>query len=185
MFLHQTTTIKLISNHLIVVYYHVPTSNHNRLAVLYVRLGLYIIMFLHQTTTIASLHKIAISCILSCSYIKPQPGLIHPRVRWVVYYHVPTSNHNLCNIKTITFTLYIIMFLHQTTTNNVLERVKLRCILSCSYIKPQLSKGTLVPLEGCILSCSYIKPQLERLFTEWLDGCILSCSYIKPQPFNS
>ena len=81
-----------------------------------------------------------VSCILSCSYIKPQPaknkcyncvvvyyhvptsnhnGLsIIGKAAGVVYYHVPTSNHNQDGRKCAAVALYIIMFLHQTTTGN-------------------------------------------------------------------
>ena len=81
------------------------------------------------------------SCILSCSYIKPQrePCRLTPTV--VVYYHVPTSNHNYqLEIKSFEV-LYIIMFLHQTTTAISAGSSLLGCILSCSYIKPQHTLG--------------------------------------------
>lgn len=37
----------------------------------------------------------------------------------VVYYHVPTSNHNATVILATTAPLYVIMFLHQTTTYSI------------------------------------------------------------------
>ena len=99
---------------------------------------LYIIMFLHQTTTVSRAAISLMCCILSCSYIKPQlvyaahsyhivvyyhvPTSNHNlrrffnKPRWVVYYHVPTSNHNCFYLGIISKLLYIIMFLHQTTT---------------------------------------------------------------------
>ena len=55
-------------------------------------------------------------CILSCSYIKPQRSLSESFRKVVVYYHVPTSNHNISIITLFLAVLYIIMFLHQTTT---------------------------------------------------------------------
>ena len=51
-------------------------------------------MFLHQTTTKNLLLILLFSCILSCSYIKPQQSSGYSHFRNVVYYHVPTSNHN-------------------------------------------------------------------------------------------
>ena len=51
------------------------------------------------------------------------------------------------------------MFLHQTTTHLHCSKQTLRCILSCSYIKPQPVVSRINKKDGCILSCSYIKPQ--------------------------
>ena len=125
---------------LIVVYYPSPTSNHNSSAS-NSRLGLlYIILFLHQTTTFR-IHLIpAASCISSFSYIKPQPypqtdvptsvgrcissfSYIKPQhtnknsqFHVVVYHPFPTSNHNNQFVHKVAKWLYIILFLHQTTT---------------------------------------------------------------------
>ena len=77
-----------------VVYYHVPTSNHNYRLLWRFSDSLYIIMFLHQTTTVVTNNVAVGSCILSCSYIKPQLVKSLCCLCWVVYYHVPTSNHN-------------------------------------------------------------------------------------------
>ena len=104
---------------------------------------LYIIMFLHQTTTFIISCITSLSCILSCSYIKPQPLRDRSVLTCVVYYHVPTSNHNYVSNNALlpevvyyhvptsnhnasakgggNSSLYIIMFLHQTTT---VERMK-------------------------------------------------------------
>ena len=82
----------------IVVYHLVPTSNHNwsssmyKFGELYIILflhqtttlgfapygdsSLYIILFLHQTTTIYSEYRTKVGCISSCSYIKPQPTVM-------------------------------------------------------------------------------------------------------------
>ena len=110
-------------------------------------------MFLHQTTTLdlkyAALHSCILSCsyikpqqillyidtakrcILSCSYIKPQLRSIRRYIFSVVYYHVPTSNHNTCCNVHGSCLLYIIMFLHQTTTtvNTTNIRPKLYIIM--------------------------------------------------------
>ena len=55
--------------------------------------------------------------------------------------------------------MYLILFLHQTTT--IFDGYR-------SY-------------PGCILFCFYIKPQLPLLFGSRLGCCILFCFYIKPQ----
>ena len=58
--------------------------------------------------------------------------------------------------------LFIILFLHQTTTDTYKQIVRHGCLSSCSYIKPQQSQGARASVEGCLSSCSYIKPQLHN-----------------------
>ena len=181
MFLHQTTTEGLIGDfslscmlscsyikpqhhlhrifHHSVVCYHVPTSNHNSCSANNVARVLYVIMFLHQTTTHLCLLRIMRCCMLSCSYIKPQPDKFSINLSWVVCYHVPTSNHNAALVLNVSSVLYVIMFLHQTTTMYDVSHLLLSCMLSCSYIKPQLDCNHCSRIIGCMLSCSYIKPQ--------------------------
>ena len=99
---------------------------------------LYIVLFLHQTTTLLLVSRFALSCISYYSYIKPQPRKGLPSflcvvyrtiptsnhnkaaemnvTEFVVYRTIPTSNHNLFGDNTFTFRLYIVLFLHQTTT---------------------------------------------------------------------
>ena len=165
--------------------------------------SLYIILFLHQTTTDAGPAVPTLSCILSYSYIKPQPrpqcgcpacgcilsysyikpqlwtlkkiidevvyypiptsnhncrgnAILRDRVVYypiptsnhnyyanrekgdeVVYYPIPTSNHNFSKRINKPELLYIILFLHQTTTILPESPSCTCCILSYSYIKPQ------------------------------------------------
>ena len=121
----------------------------------------------------------------------------------VVYRPFPTSNHNrmfhhllfqrLYIVRFLHQTttrvyqyshchqLYIVRFLHQTTTITMFIKVILRCISSVSYIKPQHSLKGPFTLEGCISSVSYIKPQQRRSRGVGGEGCISSVSYIKPQ----
>ena len=99
-----------------VVYRTIPTSNHNSFAMcftlirLYIVLflhqtttcstlaglpdGLYIVLFLHQTTTGQEIDLFTYCCISYYSYIKPQPIYQCPSLRSVVYRTIPTSNHN-------------------------------------------------------------------------------------------
>ena len=99
-----------------VVYHPFPTSNHNLTAslrrsfLLYIILFLhqttthtgcitlvrvlYIILFLHQTTTLRHRVEIRKRCISSFSYIKPQPWNGKYDNAAVVYHPFPTSNHN-------------------------------------------------------------------------------------------
>ena len=93
------------------------------------------------------------------SYIKPQPMLRLAHRATVVYRTIPTSNHNLNVVtrppakvvyrtiptsnhnpsesKARSFSLYIVLFLHQTTTDKPFSTRFLRCISYYSYIKPQ------------------------------------------------
>ena len=57
------------------------------------------------------------------------------------------------------FLLYIVRFLHQTTTNHWLPSSPTRCISSVSYIKPQRTLKQGETHMRCISSVSYIKPQ--------------------------
>ena len=144
----------------LVVYRPFPTSNHNVSYKNSAKSALYIVRFLHQTTTIRThrrsnrelyivrfLHQTTTMtiykifperCISSVSYIKPQLRILgdsfsrvvyrpfptsnhNPRLLvnlncLVVYRPFPTSNHNFPNKNTAQFALYIVRFLHQTTT---------------------------------------------------------------------
>ncbi len=77
-----------------VVYRPFPTSNHNVQSVHPSGQELYIVRFLHQTTTTVGDWFSTASCISSVSYIKPQLFLINPLKVTVVYRPFPTSNHN-------------------------------------------------------------------------------------------
>ena len=164
-------------------------------------------MFLHQTTTIATLIQHIKRCILSCSYIKPQQAQTRTPQTHVVYYHVPTSNHNFRQLLFCCFfvvyyhvptsnhnirsnillhsELYIIMFLHQTTTcqSFIVSIVTLYIIMflhqTTTCGNPWYRRGRL-----------YIIMFLHQTTTAQIhnlnqQSCILSCSYIKPQPIVS
>ena len=76
-------------------------------------------------------------CLSSCSYIKPQLSSFFIVHCFVVYHLVPTSNHNQPVRKTFLPQLFIILFLHQTTTRQSATCLRMGCLSSCSYIKPQ------------------------------------------------
>ena len=164
-------------------------------------------MFLHQTTTgthtvdnaircLSSCSYIkpqlkafasacAMSCLSSCSYIKPQRAAKDGRFVCVVYHLVPTSNHNTQTCNTAAFSLFIILFLHQTTTFTFVLKPLICCLSSCSYIKPQHAMSPSFSQFRCLSSCSYIKPQPCKICCFLASSCLSSCSYIKPQPFLS
>ena len=102
-------------------------------------LSLYIVRFLHQTTTSPVLFRFSLGCISSVSYIKPQHYVLLFVFDLVVYRPFPTSNHNPTAFDTTQWTLYIVRFLHQTTTKGINLAIIISCISSVSYIKPQLA----------------------------------------------
>ena len=68
---HNITTLS--QNDENVVSYSISTSNHNKPLVLLLQEVLYLIPFLHQTTTLLAFSKTPKRCILFHFYIKPQP----------------------------------------------------------------------------------------------------------------
>ena len=139
LFLHQTITwraaILIFSMLYIVLFLHQTTTEHPEL---HFPLWLYIVLFLHQTTTWVYHVGIILRCISYYSYIKPQHNDIFISGQKVVYRTIPTSNHNLFDVWTKYTQLYIVLFLHQTTTVTQSLSVRRCCISYYSYIKPQL-----------------------------------------------
>ena len=62
----------------------------------------------------------------------------------VVYRTIPTSNHNVAPPQEDFNVLYIVLFLHQTTTKVVCVIFPLSCISYYSYIKPQLIEQLMI-----------------------------------------
>ena len=124
-----------------VVYRPFPTSNHNCFLMSLGKRELYIVRFLHQTTTLRYIIMFTRGCISSVSYIKPQQLAYQFEKSDVVYRPFPTSNHNSTCAFDITTELYIVRFLHQTTTTRFAFQPTLCCISSVSYIKPQPTFG--------------------------------------------
>ena len=121
-----------------VVSYSISTSNHN-LIVLYF-LPLPVVSYSISTSN----HNIA-KCLLQIGLVVSYsistsnhncanlPSLEGP----VVSYSISTSNHNAMCLEQNHRQLYLIPFLHQTTTINCLLTVACGCILFHFYIKPQ------------------------------------------------
>ena len=78
-----------------VVSYRNSTSNHNVSERSTIRLSLYLIEILHQTTTVTSVPNFPECCILSKFYIKPQHLRQAKVMNEVVSYRNSTSNHNV------------------------------------------------------------------------------------------
>ena len=124
----------------------------------------------------------AACCILFHFYIKPQPFHIVAVGRSVVSYSISTSNHNVFFSIPLNFSLYLIPFLHQTTTPFYTSDCV--CVL---YLIPFLhqtttSMNTKSYRLSCILFHFYIKPQHNKDVYNRDKGCILFHFYIKPQP---
>ena len=128
----------------IVVYHPFPTSNHNciddstHVLLLYIILflhqttteegelffhqELYIILFLHQTTTFI-LHQETTKQLYIILFLHQTTTVVERAANEEVVYHpFPTSNHNHAFVKHLSRLLYIILFLHQTTTAIQLSR---------------------------------------------------------------
>ena len=122
-----------------------------------------------------------VSCILFHFYIKPQLRSDVTNFLKVVSYSISTSNHNFEIFYKLTILLYLIPFLHQTTTLIAKQPDCQRCILFHFYIKPQPRPRVLSFSVCCILFHFYIKPQPGNAFYPGSLGCILFHFYIKPQ----
>ena len=104
-------------------------------------------------------HVPTLRCISYYSYIKPQPIRVVIKIFFVVYRTIPTSNHNRWTSASCSCVLYIVLFLHQTTTKS-----NPWVILRKLYIVLFLHQTTTVQLIliaflRCISYYSYIKPQ--------------------------
>ena len=145
----------------IVVYHPIPTSNHNFYEGTFETEELYIILFLHQTTTQDYDWGLAVAL-------------------YIILFLHQTTTDRFEHLQLLR--LYIILFLHQTTTHINSSTFSICCISSYSYIKPQHYHGLYFFSDRCISSYSYIKTQQLEFSTFFVCSCISSYSYIKPQP---
>ena len=164
-----------------VVYRSFPTSNHNLDNTYQFGEMLYIVRFLHQTTTRWRAAWWGNRCISFVSYIKPQHTRRMTDPLYVVYRSFPTSNHNREHVRSAATRLYIVRFLHQTTT--LLDGSQLSIMLYIVRFLHQTTTATdnKSSYTGCISFVSYIKPQLRLLLLLLENSCISFVSYIKPQ----
>ena len=86
------------------------------------RIWLYYIFILHQTTTASAVVGKFERCIISSFYIKPQHLRRDEAVTGVVLYLHSTSNHNDVITMASKKMLYYIFILHQTTTLRVCKK---------------------------------------------------------------
>ena len=182
-FLHQTTTGNVFFRKrrllYLIPFLHQTTTFSWRISTIG---WLYLIPFLHQTTTCISPTRATSSCILFHFYIKPQLNFVCTFYTFVVSYSISTSNHNSERTKLERRALYLIPFLHQTTTEGAtyIEYLKL-------YLIPFLHQTT-TPTNAYRMEAGlYLIPFLHQTTTYsvlFLPGirCILFHFYIKPQP---
>ena len=143
-----------------VVSYLVSTSNHN--------LNIEFIRFSHVVSYLVSTSNH--NC---CRYIK--------FIFNVVSYLVSTSNHNWLYWSILLQRLFLISYLHQTTTILENGQMYISCFLSRIYIKPQPFCLSPPKPKRCFLSRIYIKPQPIGVEGRTAFCCFLSRIYIKPQ----
>ena len=176
---HNTFSTYFVA--VIVVYRTIPTSNHNQSKIYAHTIELYIVLFLHQTTTVGVIRDILASCISYYSYIKPQLVITRQDSGTVVYRTIPTSNHNCRQSRPLCLLLYIVLFLHQTTT--LLRFCNNRFQL---YIVLFLHQTTTSKLMHLVMMLLYIVLFLHQTTTSNTQDslslcCISYYSYIKPQ----
>ena len=146
---------------MLVVYRPFPTSNHNLWKNVDISKELYIVRFLHQTTTSGCLGwgvpKLYIVRFLHQTTTGGHLLLLCLRLYIVRFLHQTTTTAPSCELFAALYIvrflhqtttdrdfislfnqLYIVRFLHQTTTLFLLTHWLLSCISSVSYIKPQL-----------------------------------------------
>ena len=143
---------------------------------------MYIFIFLHQTTTFGVTCRCQTCCISLYSYIKPQLPAIADYLDPVVYLYIPTSNHNLLSAQkkppTVVYlyiptsnhnlsgkvvplsSLYIFIFLHQTTTTYMVGHICFKLYIFIFLHQTTTFSCFISQMAGCISLYSYIKPQL-------------------------
>ena len=134
----------------VVVYYPISTSNHNMISVNRAAHMLYIILFLHQTTTTNYTNheseKLYIILFLHQTTTRPHHENNRDALYIILFLHqTTTATQSFSKYRS----LYIILFLHQTTTTASDGFHNSRCILSYFYIKPQRAADEL-PLPGVV-----------------------------------
>ena len=187
----------------LVVYLLIPTSNHNNGTALYIRVGLYIFWFLHQTTTAILTLSPTLSCISFDSYIKPQPlppqgqrgkccisfdSYIKPQLlgdlvhyKGVVYLLIPTSNHNSLKYCYKTLSLYIFWFLHQTTTSTRQIKSSLQLYIFWFLHQTTTVKGIVTHIALLYIFWFLHQTTTWCILSRATLRCISFDSYIKPQ----
>ena len=104
---------------------------------------LYLIPFLHQTTTIV--FWLFFGCLLYLiPFLHQTTTITYQRLWRLQLYLIPFLHQTTTSIDSLneTIKLYLIPFLHQTTTSKPKGSSVFGCILFHFYIKPQHTDGT-------------------------------------------
>ena len=141
-----------------VVSYSISTSNHNCLLMRSCSMPLYLIPFLHQTTTacaiVNSSFRLYLIPFLHQTTTRRNETYIRRKLYLIPFLHQTTTGPRS---SLPGWRLYLIPFLHQTTTR-VLELIKpICCILFHFYIKPQ-------PMAHKVLFSSTLSPKSHSHF---------------------
>ena len=166
-------------------------------------MALYCILFLHQTTTPPLIRYTPQRCIASSFYIKPQHAVEHLPLPHVVLHPLSTSNHNCPRHGLRDYSLYCILFLHQTTTSlfdkafpsllycilflhqtttsigRLYTEMRLYCILFLHQTTTRWFTGSMKPGLYCILFLHQTTTYCGN--KACMMRCIASSFYIKPQ----
>ena len=152
-----------------IVLYRLSTSNHNRARVLC--LPEYIVLY-RLSTSNHNLRRFRLGVLLIVLYRLSTSNHNHAdthnlliKLSYIVFLHQTTT---LANWIAPTSQLSYIVFLHQTTTISNQFTMRLNCLISSFYIKPQQYIGHNYTGSYCLISSFYIKPQLLRyIIVEW------------------
>ena len=121
------------------------------------------------------------SCMSYDFYIKPQRWGLITLVKLVVCLTIPTSNHNTYFSHPCTILLYVLRFLHQTTTSaeyclNIVMLYVLR------FLHQTTTNQKCVPLQCQLYVLRFLHQTTTRTLQRFLGvGCMSYDSYIKPQ----
>ena len=204
-FLHQTTTFLCIFTGwepLFLISFLHQTTTIDRWH--YEKVPLFLISFLHQTTTFTLIIQNCLGCFLSHFYIKPQPNTMYGdygRVvsylistsnhnwscfsdgsRVVVSYLISTSNHNCLLYQYLFIQLFLISFLHQTTTvPSCICPVALLFLISFLHQTTTILQ-MFVSSQWLFLISFLHQTTTGETGKQLYLSCFLSHFYIKPQP---
>ena len=166
--------------------------------------GLFITLFLHQTTTIVNFYFSLKRCLSLYSYIKPQLQLSATARRGrclslysyikpqhvicqignikVVYHSIPTSNHNSVPTGLLTLELFITLFLHQTTTLACDRSVRISLFITLFLHQTTTLRAAYKERFGLFITLFLHQTTTFIIFKVLFECCLSLYSYIKPQP---
>ena len=154
-----------------VVSYSISTSNHNRRYAPAGNSPLYLIPFLHQTTTKFRSFAFPSCCILFHFYIKPQRLFFQTNLILVVSYSISTSNHN--SAKRLLYLRPVVSYSISTSNHNIVRyNVILTIVVSYSISTSNHNNFDVKVVRNLVVSYSIStsnhNPEQKRLELEQL-----------------